>query len=97
VARRKKRMIHPEQWDQLIRDLNAMYQKSVYVKQEEIRAIKAPTLIMAGDKDPTSKEHFAEIFKLLPDAQMAIIPGCGHVIFQCKPDLSIRIMSDFLQ
>lgn len=97
VARRKKQMIHPEQWDQLIRDLNAMYQKSVYVKQEEIRAIKAPTLIMAGDKDPTSQEHFAEIFKLLPDAQMAIIPGCGHVIFQCKPDLSIRIMSDFLQ
>jgi pimeloyl-ACP methyl ester carboxylesterase len=97
VARRKKQMIHPEQWEQLIRDLNAMYQKLVYVKQEEIRAIKAPTLIMAGDKDPTSKEHFAAIFKLLPDAQMAIIPGCGHVIFRCKPDLSIKIMSDFLQ
>jgi pimeloyl-ACP methyl ester carboxylesterase len=90
-------MIHPEQWDQLVRDLNAMYQKFIYVKQEEIRSIKAPTLIMAGDKDPTSKEHFAAIFKLLPDAQMAIIPGCGHVIFRCKPDLSIKIMSDFLQ
>jgi pimeloyl-ACP methyl ester carboxylesterase len=97
VAKRKKQMIHPEQWDQLIRDLNAMYQKFVYVKQEEIRAIKAPTLIMAGDKDPTSKEHFAAIVKLLPDAQMAIVPGCGHVIFRCKPDLSIKIMSDFLQ
>jgi hypothetical protein len=33
----------------------------------------------------------------LPSAQMAIIPGCGHVIFHCKPDLSIKIMSDFLQ
>ncbi len=97
VARRKKQMIHPEQWDQLIRDLNAMYQKVVYVKQEEVRAIKAPTLIIAGDKDPTSKEHFAAIFKLLPDAQMAIIPGCGHVIFHCKADLSIKIVSDFLQ
>lgn len=97
VARRKKQMIHPEQWDQLIRDLNAMYDRMVYVKQEEIRAIKAPTLIMAGDKDETRKEHFVEIFKLLPNAQMAIIPGCGHVIFRCKPDLSIKIMSDFLQ
>jgi pimeloyl-ACP methyl ester carboxylesterase len=90
-------MIHPEQWDQLIRDLNAMYDRMVYVKQEEIRAIKAPTLIMAGDKDETREEHFVEIFKLLPNAQMAIIPGCGHVIFHCKPDLSIKIMSDFLQ
>jgi pimeloyl-ACP methyl ester carboxylesterase len=97
VARRKKQMLHPEQWDQLIRDLDAMYQKVVYVKQEEIRAIKAPTLIMAGDKDPTRKEHFAEIFNLLRHGQMAIIPGCGHVIFHCKPDLSIKIMSDFLQ
>ena len=97
VARRKKQMIHPEQWDQLIRDLNAMYDRMVYVKQEEIRAIKAPTLIMAGDKDEIRKEHFVEIFKLLPSAQMAIIPGCGHVIFRCKPDLSIKIMSDFLQ
>jgi pimeloyl-ACP methyl ester carboxylesterase len=97
VARRKKQMIHPEQWDQLIRDLNAMYGRMVYVKQEEIRAIKSPTLIMAGDKDETRKEHFVEIFTLLPNAQMAIIPGCGHVIFRCKPDLSIRIMSDFLQ
>ena len=97
VAKRKKQMIHPEQWDQLIRDLNAMYQKTVYVKQDEIRAIKASTLIMAGDRDPTRPEHFIEIFKLLPDAQLAIIPGCGHVIFHCKPDLSIKIMSDFLQ
>jgi pimeloyl-ACP methyl ester carboxylesterase len=97
VARRKKQMIHPEQWDQLIRDLNAMYDRMVYVKQAEIRAIQAPTLIMAGDKDETRLDHFVEIYKLLPNAQMAIIPGCGHVIFRCKPDLSIKIMSDFLQ
>jgi pimeloyl-ACP methyl ester carboxylesterase len=97
VTRRKKQMIHPEQWDQLIRDLDAMYHKFTYVKQEEIRAIKAPTLIMAGDKDETRLDHFAQIYKLLPNAQLAIIPGCGHMIFQCKPDLSIKIMSDFLQ
>jgi pimeloyl-ACP methyl ester carboxylesterase len=97
VARRKKQMTHPEQWDQLIRDLSAMYDRMVYVRQAEIHAIQAPTLIMAGDKDQTRLDHFVEIYKLLPNGQMAIIPGCGHVIFRCKPDLSIRIMSDFLQ
>ncbi len=97
VARRKKQMTHPEQWDQLILDLNAMYDRMVYVKQAEVHAIQAPTLIMAGDKDETRLDHFVEIYKLLPNAQMAIIPGCGHVIFRCKPDLSIKIMSDFLQ
>ncbi len=97
APRRKKQMIHPEQWDQLIRDLGVMYNQMVYVKQDEIRAIKAKTLVMAGDRDPTRMEHFVEIFKLLPDAQMAVVPGCGHVIFRCKPDLSIRMVSDFLQ
>jgi pimeloyl-ACP methyl ester carboxylesterase len=97
VARRKKQMTHPEQWDQLIRDLNAMYDRMVYVKQAEVHAIQAPTLIMAGDKDETRLDHFVEVYKLLPNAQMAIIPGCGHVIFRCKPDLSIKIMSDFLR
>ena len=97
VARRKKQMIHPEQWEQLIRDLDAMYNRMVYVKQKEVRAIKAPTLIMAGDKDPTRLEHFVEIYRLLPDAQMAIIPGCGHVVFRCKPDVAIALMSTFLQ
>ena len=97
VARRKKQMTHPEQWEQLIRDLNAMYHQMVYVKQEEIRKIQSPTLVMAGDKDGTRLDHFVEIYHLLPNAQLAIIPGCGHVIFRCKPDLSIKIMSDFLQ
>ena len=97
VTHRKSQMTHPEQWPQLIRDLNAMYHQSVYVKQEEIRAIKAPTLVMAGDSDPTRMEHFVEIYKLLPESQLAIVPGCGHVIFRCKPDLSIAILSGFLQ
>ena len=97
VAHRKSQMTHPEQWPQLIRDLNTVYHQLIFVKQEEIRAIKAPTLVIAGDKDPTRMEHFVEIYKLLPDAQLAIVPGCGHVIFRCKPDLSIQIMSTFLQ
>jgi hypothetical protein len=50
VALRKRQMTHPEQWDQLIRDLDAMYHQPVWVKQDEIRAIKAPTLLMAGDR-----------------------------------------------
>lgn len=97
VARRKKQMNHPEQWDQLIRDLDAMYNRIVYVKQQELRAIKAPTLVMAGDKDPTRLEHFIEIYRLLPSAQLAVLPGCGHVVFRCKPDLAIQIVETFLK
>ena len=77
MARRKKQMTHPEQWEQLIRDLNAMYHQMVYVKQEEIRKIQSPTLVMAGDKDETRLDHFVEIYKLLPNAQWRLFPDAA--------------------
>lgn len=98
VAARKKQMPHPEQWEQLVRDLAQMYRGPVvFVKEEEVRAIQAPTLILAGEEDPTGPERFVEIYRMLPKGQLAIIPGCGHVVFTCKFDVTLALISDFLQ
>lgn len=98
VATRKKQMPHPEQWEQLVRDLAQMYRGPVvFVKEEEIRAIQAPTLILAGEEDPTGRGRFVEIYRMLPKGQLAIIPGCGHVVFTCKFDVTLALISDFLQ
>jgi pimeloyl-ACP methyl ester carboxylesterase len=97
VAARKKIMARPELWEPLIRELDMMYRVPSFVKQEEIRAIKAPTLIMAGDRDQyTRADHLVDIYHLLPKGQLAFIPGCGHVVLDCKADLVIRIATSFL-
>ena len=44
---------------------------------EDIRSIKAPTLVMVGDADNVRPEHAVEMFRLLPHAQLAVLPG-GH-------------------
>ena len=44
---------------------------------EDIRSIKAPTLFIVGDKDIVSPEHAVEMYRLIPDCQLAILPG-GH-------------------
>ena len=97
VANRKKIMARPELWEPLIRELDLMYRAPFFVKQEEIRAIQAPTLIMAGDRDQSSRpDHLVDIYHLLPKGELAFIPGCGHVVLDCKADLVIRIATAFL-
>jgi pimeloyl-ACP methyl ester carboxylesterase len=46
-------------------------------KDDDLRAIKAPTLLLAGDRDVMRPEHIVEMYRLLPHGQMAILPG-GH-------------------
>jgi pimeloyl-ACP methyl ester carboxylesterase/ketosteroid isomerase-like protein len=44
---------------------------------EDIEAIQVPTLLMIGDADCVRPEHAVEMFRLLPHAQLAVLPG-GH-------------------
>lgn len=45
---------------------------------EAMRSIKAPILVMVGDADVVRPEHAVEMFKLLPQAQLAVLPGTDH-------------------
>jgi pimeloyl-ACP methyl ester carboxylesterase len=97
VARRKAIMPKPELWEPLIRELDQMYREPVYVKQEEVRKISIPTLILAGDRDYYNRlDGLIDIYHLLPKGQLAFIPGCGHVVLDCKPKLVISIVESFL-
>ncbi|PBQ34908.1 alpha/beta hydrolase [Sphingobacteriaceae bacterium] len=43
--------------------------------EEDVKTIKAPVLLIVGDKDVVRPEHAFEIAKLLPQARVAIVPG----------------------
>jgi pimeloyl-ACP methyl ester carboxylesterase len=97
VAERKQLMPAPEKWDEFIQRLTAMWLGPVYVTDAQIRSIKAPTLIIAGDHDPYNQtEKMVELYRLLPDGELAIIPGCGHVVLDCKGPFTIGAVEDFL-
>jgi pimeloyl-ACP methyl ester carboxylesterase len=44
-------------------------------KDEDIRSIEAPALVVIGDRDLPTPEHAVEMFRLLPHARLAILPG----------------------
>lgn len=46
---------------------------------DEWRAIKAPTLVLWTDKDPTAAVEVGErITSLIPNSEFALMTGCGH-------------------
>jgi pimeloyl-ACP methyl ester carboxylesterase len=44
---------------------------------EEVRGVKAPTLVLLGDRDVPTLEHAAELTRLFPKARLLVLPG-GH-------------------
>ena len=44
---------------------------------DQLKAIKAPTLLMSGNKDIINPEKAVEIYRLIPNCELAILPG-GH-------------------
>lgn len=72
---------------------------------EALEIIKAPVLVMVGDKDVVRVEHALEMVQVLPNARLAVMPG-GHgdffgEIMSPKPDskvigLSVQLMQEFL-
>ena len=60
------------------------------IPDEQIKSIKAPTLIIIGDKDIITPEHAIELHRQISNSELAIIPG-GHgeyigEITTVKPD-----------
>lgn len=45
---------------------------------DSVRAIQARTLIVVGDADVVRVEHAAELFRILPHAQLAVFAGTDH-------------------
>jgi pimeloyl-ACP methyl ester carboxylesterase len=60
------------------------------IPDDKIKSIKAPTLIIIGDKDVITPEHALELHRQIAGSELAIIPG-GHgeyigEITTIKPD-----------
>jgi pimeloyl-ACP methyl ester carboxylesterase len=64
---------------------------------EELASIKAPVLIAVGDHDFVRVEHAVETFKLIPNAELAVIPDAGHFAAFSEPERLIAVVQHFLE
>src|ERR1700745_559986 len=52
---------------------------------DELRSLRAPPLLIFGDRDFSPLPDVAEMFELLPNAQLAVLPGTTHVGVTRRP------------
>jgi pimeloyl-ACP methyl ester carboxylesterase len=67
------------------------------IPDESIKAIQAPTLVVAGDRDVVRVEHALALSRLLPQARLAILPGThGEYLGEIMtPNVSDRVVAIF--
>jgi len=84
-------------------DLPTMFRKSVNqmksfegLTPEQIRSIHAPTLVLLGDRDVVRPEHGVALYRLLPDARLAILPDTDHRAICHPPSWLPTLITAFL-
>jgi len=63
---------------------------------EMIQSIAAPTLVVIGDSDIVRPEHAVQMYRLLPHAQLAVLPGTDHMTIVKRADWEIPMIEAFL-
>lgn len=56
-----------------------------------------PTLILSAEGDMYSRACHEEQARLIPDARVVILEGCGHMLMMEKPEEYTRELADFIQ
>lgn len=63
---------------------------------EQLAGVPARTLVVSGDDDAVTLEHTIELYRSLPEAELAVVPGTSHVLILEKPALVAQLVLDFL-
>lgn len=65
------------------------------IAMQELKGIKAPTLIISGDRDAVRLTHSVDIFSHIPNANLSIWPGSTHFVGEENPEKLLKMMMDF--
>jgi pimeloyl-ACP methyl ester carboxylesterase len=61
-----------------------------------LQTITCPALIMLADNDIVSLEHNLELYRALPQAQLAVVPGASHLLLLEQAALCTQLVRQFL-
>ena len=86
----------PEHYPVVVAKLAKMHLQGPTLAVADLNRIGSRTLVMIGDDDEVRLEHAIELYRSLPDSELAIIPGTSHGLLVEKPTLCNTLIIDFL-
>jgi pimeloyl-ACP methyl ester carboxylesterase len=86
----------PDHFDAFAEKMSAVVAAFDGWSDEALRGITAPVLLLIGDTDFTRIEHAAQMHELIPDAQLAVLPGARHTEVTHRVDVVAPMLEAFL-
>lgn len=86
---------HPEHFQDFLAKTSAAADFEGW-SEDDLRGLAAPTLLIFGDTDFVRVDHAAEMHRLIPDARLAILPGCTHMDVMRRTELVLPMAQAFL-
>lgn len=84
-------------WPRIFAKVKSMILSEPTLKSSELSAIEARTLVISGDDDIVSLQHTIDMALAIPRAELAIVPGTSHFLHHEKPEVTWRLILDFLE
>jgi pimeloyl-ACP methyl ester carboxylesterase len=86
----------PKKWPTLVAKIKAMGLEFQGFSREDLKSIQAHVLVSLGDRDGVRLEHGVELYRLVPNAQLAVFPGADHLLLWQDPEKMLPTIAAFL-
>jgi pimeloyl-ACP methyl ester carboxylesterase len=85
-------------WKTYMIQISEMWLAPLSYSAEDLKKIVEPALILVGDRDGLvlTVEQAVESYQMIPQAELAIVPGADHGFPWSKPELFTQLVLDFL-
>jgi pimeloyl-ACP methyl ester carboxylesterase len=106
-AEKQKQSTNPDAYVAFLKKMIALEHEPMAWKAD-VKTLKTPVLIIAGDADVATLEHIVAMFRLLgggvmgdmgkplPESRLAILPASSHTAVISQPELLIAFIEPFL-
>jgi pimeloyl-ACP methyl ester carboxylesterase len=76
--------------------LDRMHTDEPSLSHDALAELPCRALVMVGDDDEVLLEHAIAMYRAVPDAELAVVPGTSHGLLVEKPELCNAIIISFL-
>ncbi|RSS80078.1 alpha/beta fold hydrolase [Streptomyces sp. WAC06614] len=85
-----------DHWPVVVDKMVAAWRTGPTLTPGELARVRAPALVMAGDDDLVTLEHTTALYRAIPDARLAVLPGASHLVPLEQPARVNRMILDHL-
>lgn len=64
---------------------------------DQLGSLRVATLVMVGDDDSTRLEDTIALYRAIPQAQLAVVPGASHAVLKEHPRETTALIQRFLR